>query len=80
MGRFDYVRYDAQAQGDQAAFKSQFEQTEMMIEERLKGATAAKQRALRKLEEAYMWLGKALRDEQIARNGAAELLEERGNA
>jgi hypothetical protein len=31
-----------------------------------------------KLEEAYMWIGKAVRDDQIERNGSAELLEERG--
>ncbi len=30
-----------------------------------------------KLEEAYMWVGKAIRDEQIARNGSAPLQEGR---
>lgn len=28
------------------------------------------------LEQAYMWCGKAIRDEQIARNGSAELQDE----
>lgn len=31
------------------------------------------------LEEAYMWVGKAIRDDQIKRNGAAELQEGRNN-
>ncbi len=32
-----------------------------------------------KLEEAYMCVGKAIRDDQIARNGSAPLQEARGN-
>jgi hypothetical protein len=34
---------------------------------------------LTKLEEAYMWIGKAIRDEQIERNSKAELQESRGH-
>lgn len=33
--------------------------------------------AMQRLEQAYMWCGKALRDEQIARNGSAVSQEER---
>lgn len=33
--------------------------------------------AITKLEEFYMWVGKAIRDEQLLRNGSAELQEER---
>lgn len=33
---------------------------------------------LNHLEEVYMWVGKAIRDEQISRDGKAELQEERG--
>jgi hypothetical protein len=29
------------------------------------------------MEESYMWIGKALRDEQLTRDGAAELQEAR---
>ena len=36
--------------------------------------------ALTKLEECYMWIGKAIRDDQIERNGSAELQEERTNS
>jgi len=37
----------------------------------------AKALAITKLEEVYMWIGKAIRDDQIKRNGSAELQEER---
>ena len=36
--------------------------------------------ALTKLEEAYMWIGKQIRDDQIARNEHYELQEERVNS
>lgn len=75
MGRFDYVRYDEQAQKAQDAFKEMFSQLTMNVEAMDKGR--AQSLALTKLEEAYMWVGKALRDEQIARNGSAPLMEER---
>ncbi len=35
--------------------------------------------AIQRLEQAYMWCGKALRDEQIKRNGSAPLEEGRSN-
>jgi hypothetical protein len=38
----------------------------------------AKALALTKLEEVYMWIGKAIRDDQLDRNGKVELQEERG--
>ncbi len=34
----------------------------------------------RRLEQAYMWVGKAIRDDQINRNGSAPLQEERVNS
>jgi hypothetical protein len=37
----------------------------------------AKKNAIKSLEETYMWIGKAIRDDQLARNGSAELQEER---
>jgi hypothetical protein len=71
--RFDYVKYDEQAVNLQDMFKSMFQGIEM-------AATALKaprSQALlmTKLEEAYMWVGKAIRDDQIARNGSAPLQE-----
>lgn len=42
-----------------------------------KECARAKALALTKLEECYMWIGKALRDDQIARIGSAPLQEDR---
>ena len=72
MSRFDYVRYDDKAKDDQALFKGEFEELESFINDRLK-SPRAKALAMTKMEEAYMWIGKAIRDDQIARNGSAEL-------
>lgn len=69
-GRFDYVKYDSSASDKQAAFKEAFENIEAGIEGRLMTGRA-KALVLTHLEEAYMWIGKAIRDEQIARGGDA---------
>lgn len=79
MSRFDYVGYDEQAQADQKQFKETCTLVELNIENRLK-SPRSKALALTKLEEVYMWIGKAIRDDQIARNGSAELQEERCNS
>lgn len=75
--RFDYVKYDAQAVADQQQMKETFTLVELNIENRIK-SPRAKALAITKLEECYMWVGKAIRDDQIARNGGAELQESRG--
>lgn len=77
MSRFDYVKYDEIAASQQAAFKHMAIGFEQMIEA-LK-SPRAKALALTKLEEVYMWVGKAIRDDQITRNGSAELQEQRNN-
>jgi len=83
--RFDYVKYDAGAMDDQVQAKVLVERIETFINGIgyaqgvvSKDCGRAKALALTKLEEVYMWIGKALRDDQIARNGSAELKEERG--
>lgn len=76
MSRFDYVKYDEVAAIDQANFKAEFEQLTTAVEFGLK-SPRAKALVLTKLEEAYMWVGKAIRDDQIERNGSAPLQEER---
>lgn len=78
MGRFDYVKYDAAAQNLQQDFKLRFEELEAKVVADLKSGRAYSL-VLTKLEEAYMWIGKAIRDEQIARNGCAEEQPERNN-
>lgn len=69
-GRFDYVRYDDDAATAQKAFKQKFEELESMVSTAFT-ASAGRPSALilTKLEEAYMWVGKAIRDQQIARGG-----------
>lgn len=77
--RFDYVKYDEKATQDQAGFKGEFQAMEGHVEVALR-SPRAKQLALTKLEEAYMWVGKAIRDDQIERNKLTELQEGRTNS
>ena len=76
--RFDYVKYDSIAIDQQDHFKKQVSGLEGSIDMYLK-SPRAKALALTKLEEVYMWVGKSIRDDQITRNGSAELQEERNN-
>lgn len=78
-GRFDYVKYDAKAEEDQKQFKAMFEEMDVAVTRNLKPGRASSL-VFTKLEEAYMWVGKAIRDEQIVRNGSAPLQEERTNS
>lgn len=78
MSRFDYVKYDEIAQSQQADFKRKFQDIEDSVDTRLLNGRA-KALIMAKLEEAYMWIGKAIRDDQIERNGTAELQEERND-
>lgn len=78
-GRFDYVKYDEQANIHQAAFKDEVTSLEQYIEGNLKDPRY-KALALTKLEETYMYIGKAIRNDQIARNNKTELQEERSNS
>jgi hypothetical protein len=77
-GRFDYVKYDDKAMLIQDEMKQRVYHFEQAIDAQLK-SPRAKALALTKLEECYMWIGKAIRDDQIARNGSAPLQEERKN-
>lgn len=69
MQRFSYVKYDAEAQAKQEEFKKAFEKIEVLTEG-LRGGRE-KSLVLTYLEISYMWTGKAIRDEQIARDAAA---------
>lgn len=84
MSRFDYVKYDENAIADQDRAKKLVTDLEGFIggigyavAPLPAGVARAKALALTKLEEVYMWIGKALRDDQIARNGSAPLQKER---
>lgn len=78
MSRFDYVLYDEIAVRAQTDLKNRFEQLEATVASILRPGRA-QSLVMTKIEEAYMWCGKAVRDDQIARNGSAELQEGRGN-
>lgn len=78
MGRFDYVKYDEETALTSVAFKTEFERLSDLVESVLK-SPRAKALVQTKLEEAYMWVGKALRDDQIAKGVPAPLMEERND-
>lgn len=75
-GRFDYVKYDEKATEAQAIFKTEFEKLESLTDG-LVGEGRAKALVFTKLEEAYMWIGKAIRDDQVKRNAGTTLNETR---
>lgn len=66
---FSYVKYDEEHQAMQAQFKAAFESLERMV--MTLAAGRPRSLVLTKLEEAYMWIGKAIRDDQIAKGGSA---------
>lgn len=77
--RFDYVAYDEKAVDYQKAFKNMFMDLEAMASNCIE-SPRAKALVLTKLEEAYMWIGKGIRDDLITRNGSAELQEGRSDS
>ena len=77
-GRFNYVRYDEEATKKQAEFKAAFEDLERLAEVNLPEGRA-KALFLTHLEIAYMWTGKAIRDEQIGRGVQVEDVPTRTN-
>lgn len=88
MSRFDYVEYDSVSVKKQMDFKEACTLIENGITalggefpEPARSAIVgrAKALALTKLEEMYMWIGKAIRDEQKQRNSLTKLQEERKN-
>lgn len=70
MSRFDYVKYDQTAVNQSSLFKSMFEDIEKAI--MCLSSTRAQSLILTKLEEAYMWVGKAIRDDQMKRETQSE--------
>lgn len=75
--RFSYVQYDETAAKQQQKLKSLFEMLETEINQLAEGR--AKSLVFTKLEEAYMWTGKSIRDTQIQRNGGAVEQPHRNN-
>ena len=79
MNRFDYVKYDEKGIEKQNNFKQAFMDLENDANRMLPQGRALSL-VLTKLEEAYMWVGKAIRDEQIARNPQTEEQSARTNS
>ena len=69
MSRFDYVAYDSIAIGQQKAAKEACAHLELIISACGPLSDRASKLALQHLEECYMWIGKAIRDDQLARSG-----------
>jgi hypothetical protein len=68
---FDYVAYDEIHTAKQTSFKEKFMELESKVLDELVPGRARSLIAT-KLEEAYMWVGKAIRDNQIAMNDSAD--------
>lgn len=66
--RFSYVKYTPESVAKQEAFKSMFEAIESYGNNNLQEGRA-KSLFMTALEEAYMWTGKAIRDEQMNMGG-----------
>jgi hypothetical protein len=75
--RFSYIKYDEQAIRQQQDLREAFERLEDVVDCLQDGR--AKSLVYTKLEEAYMWTGKSIRDSQIARTGKVEEQPERNN-
>jgi hypothetical protein len=67
VSRFDYVTYDEKAQQESLEAKDLVTNLENFIETEL-GGGREQALALTKLEECFMWIGKAIRNKQISLN------------
>jgi hypothetical protein len=75
--RFDYIKYDAVSLSAQERCKAACIELEAAIAEIGQGGGREKAVALTQLEHVYARCGRAIRDDQISRNGSAELQEGR---
>jgi len=73
---YDYIRYDDFSKELQNIFKTKFIDLDTM----LTAIDPSRELSLAKtkLEEAYMWIGKAIRNDQIKRLGDQDDVPERG--
>jgi hypothetical protein len=67
MSRLEYIEYDEHAKRGQEIFMEAFVELESMILPL--HDCREKSIALTKLEEAFMWIGKYIRNDQIRRMG-----------
>lgn len=64
--RFDYVKYDEKAGSKSKIFYDLYKAIDGVIEKSLKNSRP-KALAQTALEESFMWIGKAIRDDQVER-------------
>ena len=74
MSRFDHVKFDPEHESTRKVLRVLVESLENCIDMISidKAAGRSKAMAMTKLEECYMWAGKAVRDDQVAIAGRAE--------
>jgi hypothetical protein len=70
IGRFDYVEFDDIAAVKQLRMRMTFEELVQSIERSLPDGRA-RALAITKIEEAFGWLSRAIRDEQLDRQHGA---------
>jgi hypothetical protein len=75
MSRYDYVKYDDHAAKLSADYKKRFEELEAALNLDLGPGKRSLATAMTKLEEAFMWVGKAIRDNQFDRDVATAIKE-----
>lgn len=68
MNRFDCIHFDDEAVATLAKVKEAYVAAEKVIDELPE--SRGKRLAYTKLEESYMWAGKAIRDAQARRSGS----------
>ncbi len=64
--RFEFIKFDDQAKTEHASFTEKFKEIEQDI--LTIRSTPYRFEAMKCLEACYMWVGKAIRQEQIQRN------------
>jgi hypothetical protein len=65
--RFDYTKFDKTSSTKLEDAKQAYKSVEALIEGVLPVGSREKSLVLTKLEESFMWVGKAIRNEQIER-------------
>ena len=68
--RFSYVKFDEIAAAQQNQLRLAFEAVEFLVEKL--ASSDCKEMIFEKLQEAYMWAGKHIREDQIARDPSSE--------
>lgn len=66
MTRFDYVHFDNRSDNSSQGSKALCKALESFIEENLENSRE-KSSAITKLEECFMWIGKAIKVDQLKR-------------